>query len=98
MSGAAPYGQTSANQALALGDHPTIIKLIGLVAKMTQPDSAGFLGGAQNQQMQDAEAEAKDIQNNKDNPKYQAYWAGRKDVVDYVNGLWEKAYPGQRRI
>jgi len=96
--GVAPYGQASENKALALGDHPAMVKLIGLVAKMTQTDFGGTANGATSHDGNAAVLEAKDIIRNKENPKYKAYHQGDPDVTEYVNQLMKKGYPGTIEI
>jgi len=98
--GAAPYGQASEHKAISLGDHPTMIKLIGLVAKMTQPDFAGGANGKtpQGQDAITAAAEAQDIIRNKKNPKYEAYHRGDPEVAAQVDQLMKKGYPGTLEI
>jgi|GEM_PF-5932009 len=97
--GRAPYGQKTDNKAMKNGNHPTMIKIINLVADMLQPDSsAGSSSGSLTQVNQDIISEAEDIMKNKDNPKYAKYWASDKATVDYVNSLWEKAYPGNIQV
>jgi hypothetical protein len=100
LDGAATYGPKADNKAIKLGDHPTMVKLVNLVAQMTQPDFAGTVNGGtrMSADAQELIAEAKDIQNNKDNPKNKLYWANDKHTVDYVNSLWERAYPGETQI
>ena len=96
--GVAPYGQASENKALALGDHPAMVKLIGLVAKMTSPDFSGQANGHMSPDAQSAVTEAKDIIRNKQNPKYEAYHRGDPDVAAYVDSLMKKGYPGTVEI
>lgn len=96
--GAAPYGQASEHKAMALGDHPAMVKLIGLVAKMTQPDFGGNATAFSSPDGKAAALEANDIIRNKENPKYKAYHAGDPDVSAYVESLMKKGYPGTLEI
>jgi len=96
--GAVPYGQASEHKAIALGDHPAMVKLIGMVAKMTQPDFGGQANGHMSQDAMTAASEAKDIIRNKQNPKYEAYHRGDPDVAAYVDSLMKKGYPGTLEI
>jgi hypothetical protein len=77
-----------------------MVRLIGLVAKMTQPDFAGGANGRppQSQDAIQAAAEAKAIIRNKDNPMYKAYHSGDADALAHVDQLMKKAYPGSLEI
>jgi hypothetical protein len=96
--GAAPYGQASEHKAMALGDHPAMVKLIGLVAKMTQPDFGGNANAFSSPDGKAAALEAQDIIRNKENPKYKLYHNGDADVTAYVESLMKKGYPGTLEI
>jgi len=77
-----------------IGDHPKFLSALAKVGEAFESDAGITSGAAPSKGGQDAEAEALDITRNEANPKFKQYWSGDKQVVDYVNSLWQKAKPG----
>jgi hypothetical protein len=85
---------------IALADHPAIVKLVREVAKMKAQDFGGNLDGKQTLtgDAQAAKAEADSILRDQSNPKFKLYWGGDKPTIEYVEGLYKKAYPGETTL
>ncbi len=92
----APYGE----KLIMLGDHPVIVKLVNLIADLTRPDFAGHVNGGVtvNPDADALLAEARDIMQNKDNPKHALYAKNDKATVQYVADLYKKADPSERTL
>lgn len=81
---------------IANKNHPGFIALLSEVARMQQQDFGGDVSSrGMSQDGVAAKAEADDIMSNPQNPKHNLYWKSDKNTVDYVNGLYQKAFPGE---
>lgn len=82
-----------------LGNDPDFIEIMEWIGQHRAEDSAFIqAGGVDGVAVSDAEKEASDIIQNKDNPKYKLYWGGDKATREYVEGLFAKVYPGDVSI
>lgn len=85
---------------IALGDHPTIVKLISELAKVTAQDFGGNLNGTAQLSKDGAAlvADAQDIIKNPDNPKHKLYLSGDAATHAAIQDAFAKAYPGSVNI
>jgi len=85
-----PAGLEKIKQIMA----PETIAAFGHAGLLMQ-ESSGVTGEEFVSPTSNAEQEATDIIKNKDNPKYKLFHSGDTATVNYVNSLWQKAYPGE---
>ena len=88
-----------------LGKHPNMIGLLEQIGELTAADqggTAGRTGGSVDTTADDAEKEALDIINNKDNPKHKIYHGqsspAKTEMREYVNRLLAKKHPGEQQV
>jgi hypothetical protein len=82
-----------------MGNHPVLLSIIMRLAPRIQADSSvipeATKGGGKGTMTPDqARMELTEIATNPNHPKHNGYMSGSKEVMDYIDGLYKQAYPG----
>lgn len=80
-----------------LGNHPQILSVLMRLAPLAEQDSSAVPGGGRpsatgTMSAEQVRAEVADIMSNPNNPRHKLYHLNDQATMDYINGLYQKAY------